>query len=53
MNCKYPTEKRLGTSVSELVDNTIGSLEKAVSPVCRIKIKAWATDAGGAMNLKN
>ena len=29
-------------------------MEKAVSPVCRIKIKAWATVvANGAMNLTN
>ena len=34
-----------------VVDNTKG-LEKAVFPVCRIKLKIWATDASGAMNLK-
>ena len=29
-------------------------MEKAVSPVCRIKMKVWATVvASGAMNLKN
>ena len=38
MNCKQPTEKHLGASASEIVDNTIG-LEKAVSPECRIKTK--------------
>ena len=36
MNCKQPTEKQLGASVSEIVDN-IKRLEKAVLPVCRIK----------------
>ena len=51
MNCKQPTEKKLGASVSEIVDNTIG-LEKAGSPECRIKTNVWATDASGAMNLK-
>ena len=53
MNCKYPTEKRLGASASEIVGNTIGSLEKVISSVCRIKIKVWATNARGAMNSKN
>ena len=53
MNCKHPTEKRLGASVSEIVDNTLRGSEKTVSPVCRIKTKVWATDASGAMNLKN
>ena len=54
MNCKQPTKKRLlEVSASKIVDNTIG-LEKAVSPaVYRIKTKIWATDASGAMNLKN
>ena len=53
MNCKQPTEKRLGASASKIVDTTIG-LEKAVSPVCRIKIKVWATVVtSGAMNLNN
>ena len=42
MSCKQPTEKRLGASAFEIVDNT-KSLEKAVPPVCRIKIKEWAT----------
>ena len=46
MNSKQPTEKQLGASKS--------SLEKAVPPVCRIKIKVWATVvASGAMDLKN
>ena len=54
MNCKQPTEKRIGPSASERVDNTIRGLEKAVSPVCRIKIKIWATDAiSGVINLEN
>ena len=53
MNCRQPTENLLGASASEIVDNTGGNLEKAASPVCRIKIKAWATDASGTINLKN
>ena len=52
MNCKQPTEKRLEASAFEIVDNIIG-LEKAASPVCRIKKKLWATAASGAINLKN
>ena len=53
MNCKQPTEKRLGTSTSEIVGST-RSLEKPVSLVCRIKIKVWTTVvASGAMNLEN
>ena len=53
MNCKQSTEKRLGASASEIVDNT-KSLGKSVLPVCRIKIKAWATVvASGAMDLEN
>ena len=52
MDCKQPMKKRLEASASEIIDNTKG-LEKAVSPVCRIKIKVWATNAIGAMNLKN
>ena len=52
--CKQPTEKQLGASTSEipvLGNNTKGS-EKAVSPVCQIKV--WATVVtSGAMNLKN
>ena len=49
--CKQTTEKQLGASTSEVLGNTKG-LEKAVSPVCQIKV--WATVvASGAMNLKN
>ena len=35
--CIQPTEKQLGASASEIGNNTKSSLEKAVSPVCRIK----------------
>ena len=43
LNCKQPrTEKQLGASASEIVNNTKG-LEKAVSPVCPINIKIYAT----------
>ena len=49
--CKQTTEKQLGASTSEVLGNTKG-LEKAVSPVCQIKV--WATVvSSGAMNLKN
>ena len=52
--CKEPTEKQLGASTSEILDNNTKGLEKAVSPVCRIKIKVWATVfASGVVNLKN
>ena len=51
MNCCKQTEKQLGASTSEVLGNTKG-LEKAVSPVCQIKV--WATVVpSGAMNLKN
>ena len=52
--CKQPTEKQLGAPGSEVLvgNDTISSLEKAVSPVCQIKV--WATVVtSGAMNLKN
>ena len=50
--CKQPTEKQLGASALEILGNNTKYLEKAVSPVCRIKV--WATMvASGAMNLKN
>ena len=50
--CKQPTEKQLGASTSEVLGNNTKGLEKAVSPVCQIKV--WATVvASGAMNLKN
>ena len=53
INCKQPTEKRLAAFASEIVNNTIKSLEKAVSSMCRTKIKAWAMmAASGAMDLK-
>ena len=49
--CKQTTEKQLGASTSEVLGDTKG-LEKAVSPVCQIKL--WATVvSSGAMNLKN
>ena len=54
MNCKQTTEKRLEGSTSETVNDTMNSLEKAVSPVCRIQIKVRApVVASGATNLKN
>ena len=53
MSCKQPTEKRLGASTSEITGDT-KSLKKVVPPVCRIKIKVWATVvSSGAMNLEN
>ena len=53
MNCKQPTEKRLGAFASEIVDNT-KKMEKTVPPVCRINIKVRATEvASGTMSLKN
>ena len=53
MNCKQATEKQLGASSSEIGDNTSSS-EKAVSSVCHIKIKIWATVvASDTINLKN
>ena len=54
--CKQPTEKQLGAAASEILggNDTRSGLEKAVSPVCRIKIKVWATVvASHAMKLKN
>ena len=42
MNCKQPIEKQLGASVPGIGNNT-KSLEKAISPVCRIKIDVRAT----------
>ncbi|CAM9712348.1 unnamed protein product [Ascophyllum nodosum] len=49
--CKHPTEKQLGASTSEVLGNNTKGLEKAVSPVCQIKV--WTTVvASGAMNLK-
>ena len=52
--CKEPTEKQLGAPASEIRNDTRSSLEKAVSPVGRIKIKVWATMvASGEMNLTN
>ena len=52
--CQQPTGKQLGASASEIGNNTKNSLEKAVSPVCRIKIKVWATVVGSdSMNLKD
>ena len=53
MNYKQSTKKRLEASASKKVDNT-KSLEKAVPPVCRIKIKVWATlIVSGAINLES
>ena len=52
--CKKPTAKQLGASASEIGNNTKSSLEKAVSPACREKVKVWATViASDAINLKN
>ena len=49
--CKQPTEKQLGASTSEVLGNNTKGLEKAVSPVCQIKV--WTTVvASGAINLK-
>ena len=51
---KESTEKQLGAPASEVGNYTRSSLEKAVSPVCRVKIKVWATMvASGEMNLTN
>ena len=50
--CKQQTEKQQGASTSEILGNNTKGLEKAVSPVCQIKV--WTTMvASGAMNLKN
>ena len=48
MNYKQPrTEMQLGASASEIPgDNDTIGLKKAVSPVCRIKIKICTTVAG-------
>ena len=52
--CKQPTEKQLGAAASEIGNDTRSSLERAVPPVCSIKIKVWVTVvASGAMDLKN
>ena len=51
MNCKQPTEKRLGASAFKIVGDTV-SLEKDVSPVCRIKFKVWTTIASGTIDLQ-
>ena len=52
--CKQPKENQLGAAASEIGNDTRSSLEKAVSPVCRIKIKLWVTVvASHVMNLKN
>ena len=54
MDFKQPTEKQLGASASEIVNETISSLEKAVYTVSAKKIKVWATViTSGAMNLGN
>ena len=46
------SQNQLAMSTSEILGNNIKGLEKAVSPVCQIKV--WATVvASGALNLKN
>ena len=44
----------MGAPASEIRNDTRNSLEKAVSPVCRIKVKVWATMVvSDEMNLTN